>query len=194
MHTHLDVLLQMSYPPNIEPCINISEKLLEFYVAASHCITRGANRGTNKAVKASNEPIIYTLWDISQPPLLSPQTGALQCVCLPLLMRMMMMRTMMVMKPAPPIPSTRACSSAPAGPQSKFISTLRYCSLCEHLTVHKLWWREMLDNDFKNRCCHVQGVWHIGVSFVCVFMPKTGARYLWWDQNQNQNLATNSEV
>lgn len=138
-------LLQMSFPPNIVLGMNKSGKLLEFYVSASHCITRGANRGTNKAVKASNEPIIYTLWDISQPPpLLSLQTGALQRVCLPMLMLMMMMRTMMVMTPAQPIPSTRACSSVPASTPTEYISTPRYSTAaCVSVWLCKSWIREM---------------------------------------------------
>lgn len=37
---------------------NEAQKLLVFNASASHCITRGADRGTNKAAKANNKSII----------------------------------------------------------------------------------------------------------------------------------------
>lgn len=114
-----------------------SQKLLEFNVSARHRITRGANRCTNKAVKANNESIINTGWDISQPlPPLSLQTREQRRVCLLPLMLMTMMRAMMEAPPAPPILSTQACSSAPASTQTEYIFTQRYRSQCERVIVH----------------------------------------------------------
>lgn len=135
LYTHLNDLLQMSYLHNIALCV-INLKSCWSLMSASLCFTRGANRGTNKAAKANNEPIINTLRDISQPLPLSLQTGELRRVCLLLRMLMTMMRAMMEMTPAPPIPSTRACSSAPAITQTEYIFTPRYRSLRERLIVH----------------------------------------------------------
>lgn len=114
-----------------------SQKLLELNVSARHRIARGANRCTNKAVKANNESIINTRWDISQPlPPLSLQTGEQRRVCLLPPMLMTMMRAMMEAPPAPPILSTRACSSAPASTQTEYIFTPRYGSQRERVIVH----------------------------------------------------------
>lgn len=87
-------------------------------------------------MKANNESIINTQRDITRSLPVSLQTGEQQCVCLLLLMLMTMMRAMMEMTPAPPILSTRACSSAPASTQTEYIFTPRYRSRSECVIVN----------------------------------------------------------
>lgn len=121
-----------------------------------------SKQSTNKAVKTNNEPIIYAQWDISQPIPLSLQTAELCRVCLLLLMLMMMMGAMVARTPTTPIPSTQACSSAPASTQTEYIFTPRYRCLSVWLCIfdHRLssWGtRDFFLACFPNNSCSSQG-------------------------------------